>query len=418
MDSGTRTGEPRNDVSALRSTKPVGQWLWQQQWSKARGYGIAALAVTVAILVKSALQPWIDRESPFLLFLAAVMVSAWHGGAGPGVFASVLAALASDYFFLAPYGSFGDWNRIQALRLGQFLLEGTVISLLAGGLRHARLAAEKAAAGERSAREEADSARAELAAAYEKEHYIAEMLQRSLLPTIREQTLPGLTIAASYEPAFHQTLVGGDFFDTFSLPDGRVALVVGDVSGKGVGAAAWAGQTKYALRALLHEQTDPVQTVVRLNRFCCHWRCEHPDQASGEGARFVALQLAVIEPASGQITFVVAGAEPPMVLRAGRAGTDVITKGGLPLGVDPGAEYAPITMHLLLGDTVLMTTDGITEARRGKLFLDYEGLVALAQEAATLPTLAAMGRAISDGAHAFAGGTLHDDACLLLARRA
>jgi K+-sensing histidine kinase KdpD len=169
MDSGTRTGEPRNDVSALRSTKSVGQWLWQQQWSKARGYGIAALAVTVAILVKSALQPWIDRESPFLLFLAAVMVSAWHGGAGPGVFASVLAALASDYFFLAPYGSFGDWNRIQVLRLGQFLLEGTVISLLAGGLRHARSAAEKAAAGERSAREEADSARAELAAAYEKE---------------------------------------------------------------------------------------------------------------------------------------------------------------------------------------------------------------------------------------------------------
>ena len=74
--------------------------LWNgHQYDQWRRYAIGTLAIGVAELLKSALSPWVDQESPYLFFFAAVMVSAWHGGTGIGLFATLLAAITSDFFF-------------------------------------------------------------------------------------------------------------------------------------------------------------------------------------------------------------------------------------------------------------------------------------------------------------------------------
>ena len=116
-------------------------------------------------------------------------------------------------------------------------------------------------------------------------------------------------------------------------------------------------------------------------------------------------------------TSAIAGAEPPLVLRA-EGETEVVEGGGLPLGVEPKALYTTTALCLGQGDTLLMVTDGITEARRSRNdFLGYEGMIKLAQQNVTASSLAKMGQGIMEGAQFFSGGTLQDDACLLLVRR-
>lgn len=91
--------------------------------SQLQRYGVAVLAVAIALLIKLLLAPIIEVESPFILFFAAVMASALYGGTGPAVLATVLAALNSDYFFLSPYYSLAISSLGQGLRLGIFVLE-------------------------------------------------------------------------------------------------------------------------------------------------------------------------------------------------------------------------------------------------------------------------------------------------------
>jgi PAS domain S-box-containing protein len=95
-----------------------------------RHYLSALVIVSLVLLIKLQLSPFIEKETPFLLFLGGVMVSAWLGGLGPGLFAILLAALASDYFFLAPTHTFLDKGAHQHLRMALFILEGTLITLL------------------------------------------------------------------------------------------------------------------------------------------------------------------------------------------------------------------------------------------------------------------------------------------------
>lgn len=107
-------------------------------------YGIAALAVGIAVLLKVLLEPVIVQETPFLLILAAIMVSAWCGGLGPGLAATGVAVLVIDYFFLPPLYTFSGLG-LKAVPLGVFVLEGAVISLIVTGLRSARNRAQASA---------------------------------------------------------------------------------------------------------------------------------------------------------------------------------------------------------------------------------------------------------------------------------
>ena len=99
---------------------------------------------------------------------------------------------------------------------------------------------------------------------------------------------------------------------------------------------------------------------------------------------FVAMTVVVVEAATGEISIATAGAEPPLLLRADGSAEE-IRAGGVPVGFLAAQEYASRALRLDAGDTLLLATDGLTEARCGKEFLGYEGMMALAQRAASRP---------------------------------
>ena len=259
--------------------------------------------------------------------------------------------------------------------------------------------------------------------AFLRERRIADALQHPLTLPLAENAFPGLLVASLYKPALDEALIGGDFFDAFSLPADagtpgtqRVALAIADASGKGLSAAAHTLQVKDVLRAFARESpSDPAEVVSRLNRFV--WDTRHLE--GKQKVTFTCLILAVLDLVTGRGSIVTAGCEPPLLLRIGGAAEAiaVIDGAGLPLGVLREEVYRALPFHLAPGDTLILVTDGITEARQNNDFLEYEGMVGLATQGRAAPTLVAMGQTIMDGAHAFGGGALQDDACILLARR-
>lgn len=263
--------------------------------------------------------------------------------------------------------------------------------------------------------EDKKRAEASLKRAYDHEHRIAAALQRSLLMSPREEAFPGLEVEPFYDPALDDALIGGDFYDLFPLEGGWVAFVVGDVSGKGLAAATHTSEVKYALRAYLrtYEEPDLARTLPRLNRFLCEAQA-----LEGRGfGTFVVLSVAVIDTVTGEARIATAGAEAPLVLRAD-GGVEMVEVTGLPLGLEPRGRYTERSVRLAPGETLLLCTDGLTEARRGDELLGNEGVAHLAQQAAIgHRPLGEMSRRIVEGARAFAGGKLQDDACLLLIRR-
>ncbi|BDI31107.1 hypothetical protein CCAX7_31580 [Capsulimonas corticalis] len=249
-------------------------------------------------------------------------------------------------------------------------------------------------------------------AVHMREHRIAATLQQSLLMSVPENAFEGIDVKTFYEPASAEALVGGDFYDVFALGRGEIALVVGDVIGKGLRAAAHTAEIKYALRAFLREYPQPAIALDRLNNYLCEsHRLERPDDMD----MLVVLSLVVLDTATGAASFSVAGTEPPLIIRADGT-TEQVETNGVPLGIRLKESFSATGGQLRPGDVLLMATDGVTEARNGRDFLEYEGMVALATEALPLEKLSLIGGAIVDGARAFAGGKFQDDVCLLLAR--
>ena len=248
----------------------------------------------------------------------------------------------------------------------------------------------------------------------EKDRRIAQTLQQAMLVPLKEDQFPGISVATLHEAAWEEAQVGGDFYDGFLLSDTLLALAVGDASGKGLTAAVRTTQVKDVLRALLRswEDADAAEAMSRLNDYIFHSKRLDAE----EEEHFVCLALALLETQTGEAIFVVAGAEPPLILRAdGRV--ESVEKPGLPLGVFPAQPYEATRLRLEPGDALLLVTDGLTEARRGNTFLNFEGLAEIARSVIQKPSIPDAARELLNGAKAFAGNKLHDDACLLLARR-
>ena len=252
----------------------------------------------------------------------------------------------------------------------------------------------------------------QLAESLRRERHIAETLQRSLLLKRPDPIISGLEIETFYLPALDEAQVGGDFFDVFALDGERIALALGDASGKGLMAAARVVEVKFALRAFLREYPHPARTLSRLNDLI--YNSTHLEKRVV--GPFVVLSLAVVNTATGETFFSCAGSEPPLVLRAEGSG-EMVQASGLPLCIQPDEYYETARVYLSPGDLILMATDGITEARRRNEFLGVEGLLQLAQDALPLRSLRAISESIVEGARAYTSrGAFTDDACLLLAR--
>lgn len=250
-----------------------------------------------------------------------------------------------------------------------------------------------------------------LAHAYEKEHRIAEALQDSLLSRPALDAFPHLETETLYRAAHHEARVGGDYFDLFLMNENKIALVVGDVSGKGLNAAVRTAEMKYALRGFLREHPDAATGLRRLNSFIC----ESQELEKEQQLFFLCLTVAVIEPLEGKADVCVAGAEPPLIVRTDGT-VNAIPVSGMPLGVDASAEYDGYEVEIAESDIFLVATDGITEARRGKELLGFEGFTRLVKQCGPNGSLKSIGSCVLERAEEFAHGNFTDDVCLLLAR--
>lgn len=212
---------------------------------------------------------------------------------------------------------------------------------------------------------------------YTREREAAELLQRSLLP----EALPALEAGRAcvrYLPGASGTDVGGDWYDVLLLADGRVALAVGDVVGRGVRAAAVMGQLRSALRACAMHGGAPGEVVVQLNAV------EHTHLRP----QLATLVFAVHDRARGLILYTAAGHLPPLVRRAGGEVETLPAGQGMPLGVEPAADYATAVAALESGDLVVLYTDGLVERRTGTLDGGLDRLrAALGTGPAELPAL-------------------------------
>jgi len=221
-------------------------------------------------------------------------------------------------------------------------------------LLHRRREAERAHAEADRAREQADTDRARLQDAL-------TILQKALLPD-QLPAVPGMETASYYHPASPDQL-GGDFYDLFRLNEACWVFFLGDVRGKGPGAATLTARARYALRAAALHTSDPAEVLGTLNTVLLE------GQAHDEEPRHCTVVFGILEPrgegGSARVRLASGGHPPALVLRAdGRV--DVLnTPGGMLVGVLPRAEFASAETTLDPGDTLLLYTDGLTEARTG-----------------------------------------------------
>ena len=155
-----------------------------------------------------------------------------------------------------------------------------------------------------------------LEAAYAREHHITETLQRSLMFMPPENSFPGLAVKTLYEAASDESLVGGDFWDTFACDHGNVALVLGDVMGHGLPAAMFTAELKYTLRGFVREHEHPARILTQMNAYLCESHRLFREGLNDEGDEApVCLTLVVVNTVTGQGAVAAAGMEPPLLVR-------------------------------------------------------------------------------------------------------
>jgi serine phosphatase RsbU (regulator of sigma subunit) len=207
---------------------------------------------------------------------------------------------------------------------------------------------------------------------YDDEHRAALAFQRSALP--RElPSIQGLTIAARYEPGSHHAAVGGDWYDVIALGDDRVALLVGDVVGHGIVAAAAMGRVRTAFQTIAPLRPDPGAMVQTIGR----------QVESIPDAVCSTVLCLIVDLRSESIRWCRAGHLPPMLLRSGQA--QLLDGIGLPpLGV--GLELEPTVHHepLTRGDVIVLYTDGVIERRDESIDDGFERLKLVGEALADL----------------------------------
>ena len=197
---------------------------------------------------------------------------------------------------------------------------------------------------------------------------VATRLQRAVLPA-ELPVLPGWETVASYHQAGHSD-AGGDFYDVTALGDGRLAVFVGDVMGRGVTAAAAMAQMCAAIRALVAVDPDPAAVLVALDRLFEHY----------DFHQLVTLVYAVADPARDEIVVANAGHPPPVIRRADGSVDVVAGEPGLLLGAG-GGRRSPITVRFAQGDLFLGYTDGLVERRDEDIDAGVQRLLGACQTA-------------------------------------
>jgi PAS domain S-box-containing protein len=233
----------------------------------------------------------------------------------------------------------------------------------------------------------------------------SDELQAALLPHVVIED-PRIDLIASYRPGEHRLVLGGDFYDAVELPDGGLAVVIGDVSGHGPEAAALGANLRAAWRMLASAGRDPAMLLRELELMVCAER-RQPDL-------FVTVCCGWISPDGGAVRVISAGHPAPLVF--GRTPTAIPGLGGPPLGVIDAATWAVVDCSLAAGEQLVLYTDGLIEGRSRPGSSDRLGLQGLIDLVpAGVLDLAALDSLV-DAAAAAHGEALPDDVAVVAVR--
>ncbi len=242
-----------------------------------------------------------------------------------------------------------------------------------------------------------------LETAYNRERHISDVLQQALMPSVPVDT-PGCEVATEYHPALTESEIGGDFYDVFSVGEGWLALVMGDVAGKGLRAAVCTSMAKYMIRAYAHEDPEPRSVLRRLNETLSEFISDD---------MFITIFFGLYDTDRRVLAYANAGHEPPLLYGPGFGATIELDVTGPAIGVLSGSTYAQRAAQLSEDNILVIYTDGITDSRRGTAFFGADGLTeVVAQYADCSARIIASG--IYQATMKHSHGQLSDDAALLV----
>ncbi|MHB0977456.1 MAG: PP2C family protein-serine/threonine phosphatase [Candidatus Aquicultorales bacterium] len=235
------------------------------------------------------------------------------------------------------------------------------------------------------------------------------LLQQAMLPSI-----PGIEagygVASYYLPAYAEEEVGGDFYDVFETETGAIGILIGDVAGKGIEAAALAAMARSTIRAFEFELYSTAEALNHANKVLSAY--------TAKTQSFVTAHLMVLDPPSGRIRFTSAGHPPPAVYHADRGDVEWLkTRQDLPVRVSKTHRFHEKQALLGLGDKIVLYTDGLSEARRngGELF-GSQGIERVLSKTGG-GTASDLIDELVEAARVWTGGHLRDDTAIIVVCR-
>ncbi|WP_205718679.1 PP2C family protein-serine/threonine phosphatase [Actinomadura sp. WMMA1423] len=355
--------------------------------------------------VDTAVVLLLDRQERFLVATAAKgieeeVAQAAHVPVGEGFAGRVAAERRPVYVPDVP--SAGVFNPLLVERglhslLGVPLVTGgTLVGVMhVGTLSHRRFTAEETGFLQLAASRAAPAVQSMLGRA---ERAGALELQRSLIPSAPPE-IPGLELAARYRPG--KAVVGGDWYDVFTLPSGEIGIVIGDVAGNGLPAAVVMGRMRSALRAYALDNDDPAEVLRKLNRKMLHFEPEAT----------ATVLYAVLDRATGEVRLSSAGHPPPVIALPDGPAEPLDMKFDVLIGLGEDIPRRTQTVDLPPGALLCFYTDGLVERRDDSIL---HGVARLCQATYAGPP-EAVGAAVMSAL--IGREAAQDDVALLLARR-
>ncbi len=237
---------------------------------------------------------------------------------------------------------------------------------------------------------------------------LAQTLQQSLLPPIPPE-IPGLEVATRFHPAGNGTELGGDFYDVFQSGIDKWSFLIGDVCGKGIEAAKVASLARHAMGVAAIRHAGPIEVLSWLNETVLA-RSPAPDRhlSAFYGDLRVTDNSCNVQMAS-------AGHVPPILRRADGT-TERVEMVGPLVGLWADFETTSVRVSLSRGDSLVLYTDGVSEARSNGKFFGEDGVLNLVKSAQPHDDADSLAHRILDAALAFSGGTMSDDVAILVLR--
>jgi serine phosphatase RsbU (regulator of sigma subunit) len=291
-----------------------------------------------------------------------------------------------------------DFTRLQALYAGQAQSASDRIQDL---LRRAAISTAALMLLFGCAAIIADLYRSRTQQALERERTVADTLQRAFLSGW--DALPYLHVGTAYLSSTREATIGGDLFDIHRIDDHRSLLLVADVSGKGLDAAVGTAQVKYSIRTLVEDYTDPAVVLGKFNR--TYIRSQRDPSA------FVSVFVGIFDDRDWSLRYSSAGHSPAYVRRSDWVEQLPVT--GPLLGIADDASFSSVNVAIYAGDTIVLATDGLTEARDSAgVLVDDDGVIRWIRDGERDPQ--PLAAELVAKVTRFAGGRINDDLALLV----